>query len=113
MRRFITLFVVIPLTILVVVLSVANRTRVDFSLDPFGFAPSLSVTAPLFFFLFAALALGILLGGIATWIGQGKWRHAARSERANAARLRREVEQLRERPDPSLTALPGPRRDAA
>jgi uncharacterized protein HemY len=113
MRRFVTLFVLLPLAIVVILLSVANRTRVDFSLDPFGFAPSLSATAPLFFFLFAALALGVLLGGVATWIGQGKWRRAARAERANAARLRKEVEQLREQANPALTPLPGPRRDAA
>jgi uncharacterized integral membrane protein len=113
MRRFVTLFILAPLAIVVVVLSVANRTRVDFSLDPFGFAPSLSLTAPLFFFLFAALAVGILLGGVATWIGQGKWRRAARAERANAARLRKDVEQLRQQADPSVTALTGPHRDAA
>ena len=113
MRRFVTLFILVPLAIVVVVLSVANRTRVDFSLDPFGFAPSLSMTAPLFFFLFAALALGILLGGIAAWIGQGKWRRAARAERAIAAQLRKEVEQLRQQANTSMTSLPGPHRDAA
>jgi hypothetical protein len=113
MRRFVTLFILVPLAIVVVVLSVANRTRVDFSIDPFGFAPSLSVTAPLFFFLFAALALGVVIGGVATWFGQGKWRHAARAERANAAQLRKEVEQLRQQASPPAGSLPGPHRDAA
>jgi hypothetical protein len=95
MRRFVLLFVVVPLTIVVVVLSVANRSLVTFSLDPISATPTLSLTAPFFFFLFAALGIGILLGGIATWIGQGKWRRAARGERASAAQLRREVDQLR------------------
>ena len=113
MRRFVVLFLLLPLAIVVVVLSVANRTPATLSLDPVGGAPALSVTAPLFFLLFAALAIGVFLGGIATWIGQGKWRRAARAERVNAARLRAEVERLRERAGGSAQALPGPRRDAA
>jgi uncharacterized integral membrane protein len=113
MRRFVVLFLLLPLAIIVVVLSVANRAPINFSLDPVGAIPALSLTAPLFFFLFGALMLGILLGGIATWVGQGKWRRAARSERANAARLRQDVERLRERTAASTPALPGPRRDAA
>lgn len=95
MRRFVLLFVVVPLTVVVVVLSVANRALVTFSLDPISTTPALSLTAPFFFFLFAALGIGILLGGVAAWIGQSKWRRAARAERASAARLRREVDQLR------------------
>ena len=56
-----------------------------------------SLELPLFILLFATLGIGILIGGIATWIGQGRWRKAARAERANAARLRQDVERLRER----------------
>ncbi len=98
MRRFLILFVLLPLAIVAVALSVANRSDVVLSLDPFGgAAPRWSVGLPLFLLLFATLALGILIGGIATWIGQGKWRKAARAERANAARLRQDVERLRER----------------
>ena len=113
MRRFVTLFVVLPVTVVVIVLSVANRSLVTFSLDPIGAEPALSLTAPFFFFLFAALGLGILLGGIATWIGQGKWRRAARGERANAARLGREVDQLRASAAASRPGLTSARRDAA
>jgi hypothetical protein len=112
MRRFVTLFLVLPLTIVVVVLSVANRNSVTFSLDPIGATPALSLTAPLYFFLFAALAIGILFGGIATWIGQKKWRQAARSERANAARHRQEVERLRKPAAASTSIVLGPRHDA-
>jgi hypothetical protein len=112
MRRFVLLFVVVPLTIVVVVLSVANRSLVTFSLDPFSATPALSLTAPLFFFLFATLGLGILLGGIATWLSQGKWRRAARAERASAAELRREVDQLRASAA-AQASLPTRRRDAA
>jgi hypothetical protein len=111
MRRFVALFILLPLAIIVVALSVANREAVTFSLDPIG--QSLSITAPLFFFLFAALGLGIIFGGAAAWIGQGKWRRAARAERANAARLKTEAESLRDRLASLPTPLPGPRQDAA
>jgi uncharacterized integral membrane protein len=113
MRRFVILFVLLPLAILVVTLSVANRTPVTFSLDPVHAMPWLSITAPFFFFLFAALGLGIIFGGVAAWFGQAKWRRAARAERANAARLRTEAESLRERLASLPTPLPGPRQDAA
>jgi len=115
MRRFLILFVLLPLAIVAAALSVANREAIVLSFDPFGgAAPHWSVELPLFILLFATLALGILLGGVATWIGQGKWRRAARAERANAARLRQDVERLRERvtTGPAL-APPFSDRDAA
>jgi uncharacterized integral membrane protein len=98
MRRFLTLFVLFPVAIVVVVLSVANRGYVAFSIDPIGAGSTgWTVNAPLYVFLFAALAVGILIGGVATWVRQGRWRLAARAERANAERLRRDVERFRER----------------
>jgi hypothetical protein len=109
MRRFILL----PLAIVVVTLSVANRVPVTFSLDPVHEVPWLSITAPFFVFLFAALGLGIIFGGVAAWIGQAKWRRAARAERVNAARLKTEAESLRDRLASLPTPLPGPRQDAA
>ncbi len=115
MRRFLIFFVLLPIAIVAVALSVANRSGVVLSFDPLGGgAPRWSVELPLFILLFATLALGVLVGGIATWIGQGKWRRAARAERANAARLRQEVERLRERVS-ATPALPPPftDRDAA
>lgn len=115
MRRFLILFVLLPLAVVAVALSVANREIIVLSLDPLGGAsPRWSVELPLFILLFATLATGILLGGIATWIGQGKWRRAARSERANAARLRQDVERLRERVATTpVLAPPFSDRDAA
>jgi uncharacterized integral membrane protein len=107
MRRLFFLVILVPLAIVIVILSVANRGAVTFSLDPFG-GNALSFAAPLFVFLFAALLLGILVGGVAAWLRQGRWRHAARIERAEAARLSRELERLRVR----ATELPATR-DAA
>ena len=97
MGRFLFFVVLLPLGAIAVALSVANRDPVRISLDPLGsLGPAWSVSPPLYALLFAVLAVGILIGGMAAWLGQSKWRYAARAERANAARLRREVERLRE-----------------
>jgi len=109
MRRFTFLFIVLPIAVVLVILSVANREPVTLSLDPIGTpAPAWSLTVPLFALLFVTLALGVLIGGMATWFGQGKWRKAARSERDSAMQLRRELEQSRRPPPPEVTPLPGP-----
>jgi uncharacterized membrane protein YciS (DUF1049 family) len=103
MRRFVTYLILVPLAVIAIALSVANRGTVAFSLDPFGAASSRwTLAAPMFVFLFAALALGVVIGGVATWMRQRKWRRAARIERAKAERLRHEADQLRQR----MTALP-------
>lgn len=113
MRRFLTLFVLLPVAVVIVALSVANRGAVTFSLDPIGApAPGWSASGPLYVFLFVAVIVGIVIGGIATWMRQGRWRHAARTERATAERLRTEVTQLRQQIEANTLMLPRDR-DAA
>jgi uncharacterized integral membrane protein len=116
MRRFLALFVLLPIAVVVVALSVANRDEVAFSLDPIhGAAAGWAIRAPLFAMLFAAVIFGVVIGGVATWIGQAGWRRAARAERANADRLRSDVNQLRAQIAATTIALRAPRsdRDAA
>jgi len=114
MRRFITLLILVPVAAVVVLFSVANRHAVTVSLDPFhGAAPGLTFAAPLFVLLFGALALGVLIGGVAAWTRQGRWRRAARRIEAEAGLLRGEIDKLRRTaPAPGAAALP-PARDAA
>ncbi len=104
MGRFVALVIGLPLAVIVVVLAVANRQDVTFSLDPFGGAIGLSMTAPLFVFLFGVLLMGIVLGGVGAWLRQGRWRQAARVERANAERLRTDIARLHERIEALQTA---------
>ncbi len=117
MRRFLTLFFLVPIAIIVIAISVANRGDLTIALDPIGDPPIWSVSAPTYRLLFTAFGLGGLLGGIATWLQQSKWRRTARIERAKTQRLQQEVELLhrktRPAPLPSLVP-PGPgSRDAA
>jgi uncharacterized integral membrane protein len=102
MRRAVRLIVLIPLGIVLVVLALANRAPVMLSLDPIRpETPAASISVPLFVALFAALIAGIAIGGFAAWIGQGKWRRAARSRARELEELRRE--QRLPRPIPPAT----------
>ena len=79
MRKFLAAVILIPLAILMVMFDVANRASVTVSLDPFSSsAPALTMRVPLFLLLLIVLIVGVLVGGIAAWLRQSKWRRAAR-----------------------------------
>ncbi len=97
MRRYLSLVLLIPLAIVLIAFSVANRQLVALSFDPMNTAdPAFSVQLPLFFLIFAAIALGLVLGGIGTWFTQGKHRKLARQRRQEAAKWRFEAEKQNE-----------------
>jgi len=81
--------------VVVVLLAVANRDPVRLSFDPFSPEPVFSVSPPLYAILFAAVALGIVVGGIGAWLGQSKTRTRARMHRREADRLQREAAYLK------------------
>ena len=84
-------FVVVPLGVLFVIFAVANRHAVTVSLDPFGSdAPALSATMPLFMLVLLLVGLGVVIGSVATWSNQRKWRRAARQLQAETQSLREE-----------------------
>lgn len=101
MKRFLIYLVLVPLALLIIVVSVANRHLVMVSLDPVGTQPALSFQAPLFVLLFAAVAVGVVIGGVAVWFRQGRWRKLAREEKHEIVRLQ---DQARLRPDPTSSA---------
>ena len=79
-RKLVIGLVVVPLGALLVALAVVNRKAAILVLDPFGgVEPRLSLEAPLFLFLLCAFALGLIVGGVAAWFSQGKWRRTARA----------------------------------
>ncbi len=89
LNRLFTVLITIPVAIVLIALSVANREAVQFSLDPFSADnPALTVTLPLFVLLFAALLIGLVVGGLATWLGQHRYRKAARASSREAKQLR-------------------------
>ena len=111
MRTFLKVLILLPLGILLVLLAVANRAPVSLSLDPVARSPDLAVTLPLCVVIFAALTLGILIGGIAAWQAQAKHRKAARRYRREASHLRSDAERLRTRSaSTALAPLPSANR---
>ena len=89
LRRIAAALVLVPIAIVIIAFAVANRQIVAVSLDPFSSDhPAASLTLPLFALVIVLLIAGVVLGGVAAWIGQAKWRRAAR-------RLEREVDELR------------------
>ncbi len=81
--------------VFLVTLAVANRHFVRLVLDPFNPQdPVLALELPFYAYLFAMLIVGVVLGGIATWVSQSRWRRLARSRGQDAARWRAEAERL-------------------
>jgi lipopolysaccharide assembly LapA-like protein len=93
-RKLILALIVVPLGLILVTLAVVNRKPALLVLDPFGLDPGLSLEAPLFLFLLGAFAFGLVVGGIATWLSQGKWRKTARQGTRERRELRRQADQL-------------------
>jgi hypothetical protein len=103
-RKIVTALILVPLTIVIVAFAVANRQRVVVSLDPFDQAhPALSVALPLFALILVLVIGGVVVGGVAAWLRQGKWRRAARLAEAEARELRAEVSRLKQRLGPAMT----------
>lgn len=96
-RKVLNLIILVPVAIILIALSVANRESVRFALNPFDPTDSvLSVAAPFFVFLFAALIVGMVIGSFATWLNQGKYRKRARSEAREAMRWQAEADKQKE-----------------
>jgi uncharacterized integral membrane protein len=97
-RKIVTAIIVVPLVVAIVAFAVANRQAVTVSFDPFSAAsPAYAATLPLFTIIFAVLILGVLIGGIAAWIDQSKWRRTARRLDADVRALHDELEIIRRR----------------
>jgi uncharacterized integral membrane protein len=90
LRRIVAAVILIPLAVVIVAFAVANRHPVTVSFDPFGAGqPVASLTLPLFALVIIVLIAGVLIGGFASWLGQGKWRGSARRFERELAELRR------------------------
>lgn len=91
-RKLAWFLIFIPAAIVLIALSVANRAPVPLTFDPFNPGnPFLTLNAPMFAFLFAALAVGLLFGSFVTWFAQGRHRRRASAAEAEAARLRADL----------------------
>lgn len=96
MKGFLKAVVLVPIALVAVAFAVANRQVVSVSFDPFSSAePAFAVVAPLFLLIFLLLMAGVIIGGVAAWLGQARYRRVARRAQAEADSLRAENERLR------------------
>jgi uncharacterized integral membrane protein len=108
-KRIIALAILVPLGIVLIMLSVANRTAVTLALNPFDPSDTvLSVTLPFFVFLFATLILGMIIGSLATWFKQGKHRKQARVNANEAVKWHTEADREKAKAQQIAAALPAP-----
>lgn len=109
MLAFLKALILLPVAVVAVLMAVANRAPATLSFDPFSRgAPELSVTAPLFAFLFAATVLGVVIGGVGTWLTAGKHRRARRMSSREIQRLKADADRLRGGLAQRNPALPPP-----
>jgi uncharacterized integral membrane protein len=114
LRKVLTIVIVVPLAILIIAFAVANRQLVTISFDPFSSAePAYAAKLPLFALIFALVILGVIIGGIATWLRQASWRRTARALDADVRILHQELEAMRRRTAQEDAQRDGLRRDEA
>ncbi len=95
-RKIVTAVVVVPLAVVSTAFAVANRQSVTVSFDPFSSAaPAYAATMPLFVLIFILVILGVIVGGMAAWFRQGKWRRLARQLESDVRDLHAEIELIR------------------
>jgi len=95
-RKIVSFLILVPLALVLVALSVANKESVTVSFDPFSAgSPAFALPAPLYLIAFVLLIAGVIVGGSAAWIVQSKWRRAARRAEAELRGARDEIDRLR------------------
>ncbi|MSO66401.1 MAG: LapA family protein [Pseudolabrys sp.] len=98
LRKIVTTIIIVPLAAVIIAFAVANRLTVTISFDPFSSAsPAYAATLPLFAVIIMALIIGVLVGGVAAWIRQSKWRRTARKLDTDVRALHDELETIRRR----------------
>lgn len=97
-KKLITLIILVPVGVVLVLLSVANRKPVTMALNPFDATDRVpAVSAPFFVYIFVAFILGLLFGSFFTWLSQRKHRKSARSNKREADVWRQEADKQKSR----------------
>ena len=97
-RKVVKALILIPLAIILISFAVANRQTVTVFFDPFDRTePALSLAVPLYMLILALVIAGVVVGGVAAWMRQGKWRGRARAAEGRARELRAENDRLKRR----------------
>jgi hypothetical protein len=105
LQRIVWFVLAFPAAIVLVTLAVINRHGVRLILDPFRPAdPVLSVVLPFYVYLFGVLMVGVLIGGLTTWLTQTRWRRIAQRRALEAQRWQAEADRLQRDRDKHLAS---------
>jgi len=117
MRRFFVILLALAAAAILMPIGIANRQPVTLNLDPFGRTGTpLAAEMSLSLLMFLVFMLGLLVGGLATWAGQGKWRRTARIKSREAFQYKAQADRLAREQDAATggaMADVGPRTRAA
>ncbi len=97
MKKLLSWIFWVPVGVILITIAISNRQIVTFSIDPVSaIDPFFAINVPLYLLIFASILFGIIFGGVAAWLAQGKWRKNARMMSAEAAKWHEEADRLRE-----------------
>jgi hypothetical protein len=102
LRRLLILPIVLVTAGILITVFVSNRHPVRIVLDPISDVPVLAFELPFYVYLAGALILGVILGGMRTWVGQSHWRRSARTRAQEAMRWQSEADRLQREREESL-----------
>jgi uncharacterized integral membrane protein len=107
MVRYLKLLFLVPIGAAIIAFAVINRGAVTLTYWPPQLGSEQTLTLPLSVLVLMATMVGVLLGGMATWLTQGSHRKAERQLRKEAERLKSEADRLRAaQPSSNALALP-------
>ncbi|MEL7298825.1 MAG: LapA family protein [Pseudomonadota bacterium] len=102
MFRYLRYLVLVAIALVLVVVALANRGSVTLNAAPDWLSAvpglgilELSVDLPLFLVIFAAIAVGVIIGYVWEWAREHKHRVAMRTEHRENVTLKREVKRLK------------------
>jgi uncharacterized integral membrane protein len=108
LRRIVWLLAAFPIAVILIALLIANRHSVQLILDPFRPEnPALALTMPLSVCIWLSLLVGVLIGSLATWLRQSRWRRSARLRAQESIRWQSEADRLARERDVMTSASPG------
>jgi uncharacterized integral membrane protein len=106
MLRFVKLLFILPVAAVILALCFLNRTWVRLIYWPEMLGGEQAATVPLFVALIGMMMIGVVVGGLATWLTQSGHRRAERRYRQEAEKLKSEAERLKAAQPAADFALP-------
>jgi uncharacterized integral membrane protein len=115
LRKIVSWVILLLITAVVVSFAVANRNDVTVNLDPVGITkPPLTASLKLWVLALGMVILGVIIGGVAVWLRQGRWRRSARTLDREVRAVRGENQDMRQRLETAeMNAAPPPGRKLA